>query len=154
MVAVGETGLDYYWDTVAPEVQHEHFRRHLAMAEAVGKPVMIHDREAHADVLRIVAEQGAPSAGVIFHAFSGDAAMARVCRAAGYVLSFAGVVTFSNAPGLRAGAAGDGRGRHPRRDRFAVPDPTSVPRTAELSISSAVDRSISGRRHATALRSQ
>jgi TatD DNase family protein len=101
VVAVGETGLDYYWDTVPPEVQHEHFRRHLALATAVGKPVMIHDREAHADVLRIVAEQGAPSAGVVFHAFSGDAAMARVCRAAGYVLSFAGVVTFTNAPGLR-----------------------------------------------------
>jgi TatD DNase family protein len=101
VVAVGETGLDYYWDTVSPEVQQEHFRRHIAMAEAVGKPVMIHDREAHADVLRIVAEQGAPSAGVVFHAFSGDVGMARVCRAAGYVLSFAGVVTFTNAPQLR-----------------------------------------------------
>jgi TatD DNase family protein len=101
VVAVGETGLDYYWDTVSPEVQQEHFRRHIAMADAVGKPVMIHDREAHADVLRLVAEQGAPSAGVVFHAFSGDVGMARVCRAAGYVLSFAGVVTFTNAPQLR-----------------------------------------------------
>ena len=111
VVAVGETGLDYYWRTVAPEVQHEHFRRHLAMARAVGKPVMIHDREAHADVLRIVAECGAPTAGVIFHAFSGDAAMARTCREAGYVLSFAGVVTFTNAPALRQALAetgGDG----------------------------------------------
>ena len=111
VVAVGETGLDYYWDTVPPEVQHEHFRRHIALADAVGKPVMIHDREAHADVLRIVAEQGAPSAGVIFHAFSGDAAMARACRDAGYVLSFAGVVTFTNAPVLRQAlrqTAGDG----------------------------------------------
>ena len=101
VVAVGETGLDYYWDTVPPEVQHEHFRRHLALADAVGKPVMIHDREAHADVLRIVAEHGAPRAGVIFHAFSGDAAMALTCRDAGYVLSFAGVVTFRNAAQLR-----------------------------------------------------
>ena len=110
-VAVGETGLDYYWKTVPPEVQHEHFGRHLAMAEAVGKPVMIHDREAHADVLRIVAEHGPPTAGVIFHAFSGDAAMARACRRAGYVLSFAGVVTFTNAPALRQALAetgGDG----------------------------------------------
>ncbi len=111
VVAVGETGLDYYWDTVRPEVQHEHFARHIALADAVGKPVMIHDREAHADVLRIVAEQGAPSAGVVFHAFSGDAVMARICRDAGYVLSFAGVVTFTNAPGLRQAlqeTAGDG----------------------------------------------
>ena len=111
VVAVGETGLDYYWDTVAPEVQHEHFRRHLALAKSAGKPVMIHDREAHDDVLRIVREEGAPDAGVIFHAFSGDAVMARECRAAGYVLSFAGVITFKNAPGLRAALAvtgGDG----------------------------------------------
>ena len=111
VVAVGETGLDYYWDRVVPEVQHEHFRRHLALAGAVGKPVMIHDREAHADVLRIVAEHGAPAAGVVFHAFSGDAAMARVCQDAGYVLSFAGVVTFANAPQLRGALAetgGDG----------------------------------------------
>ncbi len=111
VVAVGETGLDYYWDTVRPEVQHEHFARHIALAMAVDKPVMIHDRDAHADVLRIVAEQGAPSAGVVFHAFSGDAGMARICRDAGFVLSFAGVVTFTNAPGLRQAlqeTAGDG----------------------------------------------
>ena len=105
VVAVGETGLDYYWDTVEPAVQHEHFRRHLELATVVGKPVMIHDREAHADVLRILREQGPPAAGVIFHAFSGDVEMARECRAAGYVLSFAGVVTFTNAPALRAALA-------------------------------------------------
>jgi TatD DNase family protein len=111
VVAVGETGLDYYWDTVPAEVQDEHFRRHLGLAATVGKPVMIHDREAHADVLRIVAEHGAPPAGVVFHAFSGDAAMVRTCRGAGYVLSFAGVVTFTNAPSLRQALAetgGDG----------------------------------------------
>ena len=105
VVAVGETGLDYYWDTVAPDVQDEHFRRHLALAKDAGKPVMIHDREAHADVLRILREEGPPAAGVIFHAFSGDADMARECRAAGYVLSFAGVVTFKNAPSLREALA-------------------------------------------------
>lgn len=101
VVAVGETGLDYYWDTVEPAVQQQHFRRHIALAHAVGKPLMIHDRQAHDDVLRIVAEQGAPAGGVIFHAFSGDAAMARVCVDAGYTLSFPGVVTFTNAPALR-----------------------------------------------------
>ncbi|MCW2494749.1 TatD family hydrolase [Jatrophihabitans sp.] len=104
VVAVGETGLDYYWDRTAPADQQREFRRHIALAKAVGKPLMIHDRDAHADVLRILREEGAPEQ-VVFHAFSGDAEMARACVAAGYVLSFAGVVTFKNAPALRAAAA-------------------------------------------------
>ena len=104
VVAVGETGLDYYWDRTAPAAQQEHFRRHIALAKAVGKPLMIHDRDAHADVLRILREEGAPEQ-VVFHAFSGDAAMARECADAGYVLSFPGVVTFKNAPALREAAA-------------------------------------------------
>jgi TatD DNase family protein len=103
-VAVGETGLDYYWDRTAPAAQREHFRRHIDLAKRVGKPLMIHDRDAHADVLRILREEGAPDV-VVFHAFSGDAAMARECVAAGYVLSFPGVITFRNAPALRAAAA-------------------------------------------------
>jgi TatD DNase family protein len=103
-VAVGETGLDYYWDRTAPAEQQEHFRRHIDLAKRVGKPLMIHDRDAHADVLRILREEGAPGQ-VMFHAFSGDAAMARECVAAGYVLSFPGVITFKNAPGLREAAA-------------------------------------------------
>ena len=104
VVAVGETGLDYYWDRTEPAEQQEHFRRHIALAKRVGKALMIHDRDAHADVLRILREEGAPER-VVFHAFSGDAAMARECVAAGYVLSFPGVLTFRNAPQLRAAAA-------------------------------------------------
>jgi TatD DNase family protein len=104
VVAVGETGLDYYWDRTEPADQQHHFRRHIDLAKRVGKPLMIHDRDAHADVLRILREEGAPER-VVFHAFSGDAAMARDCVAAGYVLSFPGVVTFKNAPALRAAAA-------------------------------------------------
>lgn len=104
VVAVGETGLDYYWDRTAPAAQQEHFRRHIALAKAVGKPLMIHDRDAHEDVLRVLQEEGAPEQ-VVFHAFSGDAAMARRCVEAGYVLSFPGVVTFRNAPSLREAAA-------------------------------------------------
>ena len=103
-VAVGETGLDYYWDRTEPALQQEHFRRHIDLAKRVGKPLMIHDRDAHDDVLRILREEGAPEQ-VVFHAFSGDAAMARECVAAGYVLSFPGVITFKNAPGLREAAA-------------------------------------------------
>jgi TatD DNase family protein len=103
-VAVGETGLDYYWDRTEPAAQQEHFRRHIELAKRAGKPLMIHDREAHADVLRILREEGAPEQ-VVFHAFSGDAAMARECVAAGYLLSFPGVITFKNAPALREAAA-------------------------------------------------
>ncbi|HZZ95451.1 MAG TPA: TatD family hydrolase [Jatrophihabitantaceae bacterium] len=104
VVAVGETGLDYYWDRTEPADQQVHFRRHIELAKAVGKPLMIHDREAHADVLRILREEGAPDR-VVLHAFSGDADMARECVAAGYLLSFPGVITFKNAPALRAAAA-------------------------------------------------
>lgn len=104
VVAVGETGLDYYWDRTEPADQQRHFRRHIELSKQVGKPLMIHDRQAHEDVLRILREEGAPPAGVIFHAFSGDAEMARECVDAGYVLSFSGVLTFRNAPGLREAA--------------------------------------------------
>jgi TatD DNase family protein len=104
VVAVGETGLDYYWDRTRPADQQQHFRRHIDLAKRAGKPLMIHDRDAHADVLRILREEGPPEQ-VVFHAFSGDAAMARECAEAGYVLSFPGVVTFTNAPVLREAAA-------------------------------------------------
>jgi TatD DNase family protein len=104
VVAIGETGLDYYWDRTAPADQQRHFRRHIELAKRAGKPLMIHDREAHADVLRILREEGPPEQ-VVFHAFSGDAAMARECVDAGYVLSFPGVITFKNAPALREAAA-------------------------------------------------
>ncbi len=104
VVAVGETGLDYYWDYAPPDAQQRAFRWHIALAKRLGKPLMIHDRDAHADILRILAEEG-PPAPIVFHCFSGDAAMARECVDAGYVLSFAGPVTFRNAPALREAAA-------------------------------------------------
>ncbi len=104
VVAIGETGLDYYWDRTEPAAQQEHFRRHIDLAKRTGLPLMIHDRDAHADVLRLLREEGPPEQ-VVFHAFSGDAAMARECAAAGYVMSFPGVVTFRNAPALREAAA-------------------------------------------------
>ena len=104
VVAVGETGLDYYWDFSPPDAQQRAFRWHIALAKRLGKPLMIHDREAHADILRILGEEGPPTT-VVFHCFSGDAAMARECADAGYVLSFAGPVTFRNATDLREAAA-------------------------------------------------
>jgi TatD DNase family protein len=104
VVAVGETGLDYYRDHSAPDVQRWWFREHIKIAKRTGKALMIHDREAHADVLRILAEEGPPSR-VVFHCFSGDVAMARQCAEAGYVMSFAGNVTFTSARPLRDAAA-------------------------------------------------
>src|SRR6202035_109470 len=102
--AVGETGLDYYRDHAAPDVQRWWFREHITIAKRSGKALMIHDREAHADVLRILAEEGPPDR-VVFHCFSGDVAMAKQCAEAGYVMSFAGNITFTNAQPLRDAAA-------------------------------------------------
>lgn len=104
VVAVGETGLDHYRDTATPEQQEASFRAHVAIAKATGKALVIHDRDAHEDVLRVLAEEGAPDA-VVFHCFSGDAALARRCADAGYVMSFAGNVTFKSAGALREAAA-------------------------------------------------
>jgi TatD DNase family protein len=102
--AVGETGLDYYRDDAPAQVQRDWFRAHIDIAKQVGKPLMIHDREAHEDVLAILASDGPPEQ-VIFHCFSGDVELALRCAAAGYVISFAGTVTFQNASGLREAAA-------------------------------------------------
>ena len=103
--AIGETGLDHF--RTPPEkrdVQEYSFRRHIALAKKLGKTLMIHDRDAHDDVLRVLKEEGAPEQ-VVFHCFSGDSAMAQVCADRGYVLSFAGTLTFKNAPQLREALA-------------------------------------------------
>jgi TatD DNase family protein len=102
--AIGETGLDYYRDSAPPELQQEWFRAHIGIAKRSGRALVIHDREAHDDVLRLLDEEGPPDQ-VIFHCFSGDAAMAKRCAEAGYLMSFAGNVTFSNAQRLRDAAA-------------------------------------------------
>lgn len=99
--AVGETGLDYF--RTGPEgvaAQQDSFRWHIDLAKRSGKVLQIHDRDSHDDVLRILAEEGAPEHTVL-HCFSGDIAMARTCVERGYVLSFAGTVTFKNARDLR-----------------------------------------------------
>jgi TatD DNase family protein len=103
--AIGETGLDHY--RTGPDgrgIQEESFRAHIAIAKETGKALVIHDRDAHADVLRVLREEGAPDV-TVFHCYSGDAAMARVCADAGWYLSFAGPVTFKPNDELRAAAA-------------------------------------------------
>ena len=104
VVAVGETGMDTF--RTGPEgkrAQEESFRRHIDIAKRTGKALMIHDREAHEDVLRVLTEEGAPGT-VVFHCFSGDADMAKVCAEQGYYMSFAGNVTFASAESLREAA--------------------------------------------------
>jgi len=102
--AVGETGLDYYRTGAADRpAQQQSFRAHIHIAKRTKSALMIHDRDAHDDVLAILAEEGPPEH-VVFHCFSGDAAMARVCAERGYLMSFAGNLTFKNAGGLREAA--------------------------------------------------
>jgi TatD DNase family protein len=102
--AIGETGLDYYREYASPMVQRDWFRAHIAIAKQARKALVIHDRDAHQDVLDILEDEGPPEK-VIFHCFSGDAAMAKHCAEAGYVMSFAGNITFSSAGALREAAA-------------------------------------------------
>ena len=99
--AVGETGLDYFrTDESGRPAQHESFRRHIDLAKRLDKTLVIHDRDAHDDVLRVLDEEGVPDR-VVMHCFSGDADFARACLDRGAWLSFAGTVTFKNAEPLR-----------------------------------------------------
>ncbi|MFJ4621443.1 TatD family hydrolase [Streptomyces sp. NPDC088812] len=98
---VGETGLDYFrTGPEGKEAQESSFRAHIEIAKRHGKALVIHDRDAHADVLRILKEESAPER-TVFHCYSGDAEMAEICARAGYFMSFAGNVTFKNAQNLR-----------------------------------------------------
>ena len=99
--AIGETGLDFFrTEPALQERQRYSFRRHIELAKRVNKALVIHDRDAHRAVLDALIEEGAPEK-VIFHCYSGDAEMARECIEKGYILSFAGTLTFKNAPALR-----------------------------------------------------
>ena len=103
--AVGETGLDHF--RTGPEghrLQEESFRAHIQIARQSGTTLVIHDRDAHDEVLRVLLDEGAPER-VVFHCFSGDLAMARVCAEHGFYLSFAGPVTFKPNDALREAAA-------------------------------------------------
>jgi TatD DNase family protein len=99
--AIGETGLDYF--RTPPElrgVQQDSFKWHIELAKKTNKALVIHDRDSHEDVLSVLLEVGAPEK-TVFHCFSGDVEMAKTCIERGYILSFAGTMTFKNAPALR-----------------------------------------------------
>ena len=137
--AVGETGLDYF--RTGPDgrtAQEESFRRHIAIAKRYGKALVIHDRDSHDAVLRVLAEEGAPET-VVFHCFSGDAAMARYCVDAGL-----GLVVRRNSDLQECRRAKRRAARCPARpgsggDRRAVPHPDAVQGPAERELSHSLD---------------
>jgi len=99
--AIGETGLDYFrTEPALRKRQQESFKWHIDLAKRTNKALVIHDRDSHDDVLSILLEVGAPEK-TVFHCFSGDVEMAKICIDRGYILSFAGTMTFKNAPALR-----------------------------------------------------
>jgi TatD DNase family protein len=104
VVAVGETGLDYYRDHSPREVQRAAFAAHVRLARELDKALVVHNREAFADVLAILDAEGAPER-VVFHCFTGDEGAATRVVEAGWFVSFAGTVTFRNAPEQRAACA-------------------------------------------------
>jgi len=102
VVAVGEVGLDYHYDFAPREVQHEVLRRQIRVARAVGKPLVIHNREADEDMIRILREEKAEEVGGVFHCFWGDEALARTVLDMGFYLGVGGPVTFKKSETLRA----------------------------------------------------
>lgn len=97
VVAIGEIGLDYYWDTSPKDVQQMVFRRQIRLAKELKLPIIIHDREAHQDILDILREEKAEEIGGVMHCFSGSLEMAQQCIDMNFYISFGGPVTFKNA---------------------------------------------------------
>ena len=97
IVAVGEIGLDYYWDKSQIERQKEIFEKQILIAKEIGKPVLVHDREAHFDTLEILKKTKASDVGVVMHCFSGSPEFAMECVREGFYIALGGVVTFKNA---------------------------------------------------------
>ena len=104
VVAIGEIGLDYHWDTSPKDVQHDVFIKQINLAKELNLPVIIHTRDSHDDTLKLLKENNADKTGGIFHCFSGDANFAQECLEIDFYLSFAGNITFKNAQNLRDAA--------------------------------------------------
>lgn len=97
VVAIGEIGLDYYWDTSPKEVQDRVFREQIRLARKVGLPIVIHNRDAHHDVVKTLREEKAHEVGGVMHCYSGSWETARMCLDMNFYISFGGPVTFKNA---------------------------------------------------------
>ncbi|MCX8050235.1 MAG: TatD family hydrolase, partial [Methylohalobius sp.] len=102
VVAIGETGLDYYRLADEPKAQQDRFRTQIAAARACNKPLIVHSRQAQADTLRLLKEEGAAQVGGVLHCFTEDWEMARAGLDLGFYISFSGIITFKNAAELRA----------------------------------------------------
>ncbi len=105
VLAVGEIGLDYHYDPAPRPVQREVFRRQIRVARDLGRPVVIHTREADEDTFAILEDEGAPPPGGVFHCFTGDASTARRAVDLGFHVSFSGIATFRRADAVREAAA-------------------------------------------------
>jgi TatD DNase family protein len=97
VVALGEMGLDYYWDNSPRDVQAEVFRKQISIARETGLPIIIHDRDAHEDVVRILREERADEVGGVMHCFGGDLSIMEECLKLGFLIGLGGPVTFKNA---------------------------------------------------------
>ncbi|MCG2577677.1 TatD family hydrolase [Dechloromonas sp. XY25] len=97
VIAIGETGLDYYWQKDKPEWQRERFRTHIRAAKACGKPLVVHTRESAVDTLRLLKDEGADAVGGVMHCFTENWEVATQALDLGFYLSFSGIVTFKNA---------------------------------------------------------
>jgi len=97
VVAIGEIGLDYYWDTSPRDVQHRVFREQIRLARKLNMPIVIHNRDAHEDILRLLKEEKAGEVGGVMHSFSGSWETAKQCLDMGFYISFGGPITFKNA---------------------------------------------------------
>lgn len=104
VVAIGETGLDYYYGRESVARQQDWFRMHIAAARTLGKPLIVHTREAREDTLRILAEEGAAEVGGVLHCFTEDWDMAARALELNFYISFSGIVTFKNARQIQAAA--------------------------------------------------
>lgn len=101
VVAIGETGLDYYWQKERPQWQRDRFRTHIRAAREAGKPLIVHMRDASADTLRLMKEEGAAQAGGVMHCFTGNWEEAQQALELGFHISFSGIVTFRSARELK-----------------------------------------------------
>jgi len=97
VVAIGEIGLDYYWDTSPKDVQDRVFREQIRLARRIGKPIIIHNRDAHHDIVQVLKEEKAAEVGGIMHCFAGSWETAKLCLDLNFHISFGGPVTFKNA---------------------------------------------------------
>ena len=97
VIAIGETGLDYYWQKDKPEWQRARFRTHIRAARRCGKPLVVHTRESAEDTLNVLAEEGADAVGGVMHCFTENWEVARQALDLGFYISFSGIVTFKNA---------------------------------------------------------